>query len=499
MRQRLLAGIVALATMAAVASAAADHVRPGPPFRADGRFIRDAAGRVRFFHGVNAVWKRAPYYPPSSVYPAPFAVPSSRSFFDERDAEFLAANGLSSVRLGVLWAGVEPRPGRIDRSYLDRIADLVRMLADRGVTVMLDFHQDMYNERFEGEGFPDWATQRTVPPTNCCGFPGNYFTPAVMHAFDRLWLNVGGLWDHYRGAWTAVARRFADAPTVLGYDLMNEPWPGTQWPTCANPLGCPAFQNLFLQPFFEHVIAGIRRAGGRGIAFVEPDVTNDFGAANTMGLLAPIADPAGNTGISFHAYCLLGGFVPGLSRSADPACPIQERLTFVQQRQASARNRSALFLTEFGASDELEDIARVAALADEHMVSWHYWHYGSWADPTGNPAAQGLFADDLDRPGSLKQAKADVLIRTYPQAVAGTPLGFRFEVGSPARTFRLTFLADPKVHAPTEIFVPVARHYRGGYRVRVSGPAEVTSPPGASLLTLRNTGAGRVTVVVTRA
>ena len=35
------------------------------------------------------------------------------------------------------------------------------------------------------------------------------------------------------------------------------------------------------------------------------------------------------------------------------------------------------------------------------------------------------FADDADR-SSLKQAKADVLVRTYPQAVAGLPMSFSF-------------------------------------------------------------------------
>src|SRR5438876_3286988 len=93
---------------------------------------------------------------------------------------------------------------------------------------------------------------------------------------------------------------------------------------------------------------------------------------------------------------------------------------------AAARNDSAMVLSEFGASDDRIDIARVAALADAHMTSWDYWSYANWNDPTGNPPAEGMWADDLDRPGSLKPDKAAVLIRTYPQAVAGTPLAFAF-------------------------------------------------------------------------
>lgn len=463
-----------------------------PRFRADSPFIRDAAGRAVFFHGVNAVWKLPPYYPRSTL----FGWPADQSYFDERDAQFLAENGLNSVRLGVLWAGVEPERDRFDESYLGRIEQIVDLLAPRGVTVLLDFHQDMYNERFQGEGFPAWATHTEVPETNCCGFPGNYFTPAVMRAFDNLWLDHDGLWDEFRDFWVHVAGRFKGKANVVGYDLLNEPWPGTQWPTCANLEGCPAFDAGIMQQFYEHAIAGIRSTDPSGIIWWEPNVTNDFGAANGVGLVSRISDPGASTGVSFHAYCLFGGLFPGVSRADDPACPRQEERTFQEQHEAAARNGSGLFLTEFGASDDLVDIGRMAAFADRFMVSWHYWHYGSWSDPTGNPAEEGMFANDLDRPGSLKQAKADLLIRAYPQAVAGTPMSFAFDPAT--KVFTLTYRSDPSITEPSVIFLPVARHYAGHYAVEVTGPARVTSGPDAPLLTLANTGPGTVTVTVTK-
>lgn len=54
--------------------------------------------------------------------------------------------------------------------------------------------------------------------------------PGVIRAFDNFW-NVTGahpeLTGHYAGAWCAVAERFANNPTVVAYDLMNEPYGGT--------------------------------------------------------------------------------------------------------------------------------------------------------------------------------------------------------------------------------------------------------------------------------
>src|SRR5206468_2013299 len=71
------------------------------------------------------------------------------------------------------------------------------------------------------------------------GFPGNYLAmPALQHAFDHFWANDPGpggvgLQDRYAAAWRHVAERFAGNRYVLGYDLLNEPWPGSTWQECS--------------------------------------------------------------------------------------------------------------------------------------------------------------------------------------------------------------------------------------------------------------------------
>ena len=66
-----------------------------------------------------------------------------------------------------------------------------------------------------------------------------------------------------------------------------------------------------------------------------------------------------------------------------------------------------------------------------------------------------------------------------------------------SKIFTLSFTANPRIPAQTEIFIPVARHFAGHYVVAVTGPAVVTSATDAPLLTLANTGSGTVTVKVT--
>src|SRR3954453_22036638 len=117
---------------------------PRPPFAHVGRFITDSQGRVFTTHGVNLVYKVPPYEP-------------SVTGFGDDDAAFLAREGFNSVRLGVIYKAVEPEPGVYDDAYLAKIAQAAAVLERHGVAPLIDFHQDMYNERFQGEGWPDWA------------------------------------------------------------------------------------------------------------------------------------------------------------------------------------------------------------------------------------------------------------------------------------------------------------------------------------------------------
>jgi endoglycosylceramidase len=102
-----------------------------------------------------------------------------------------------------------------------------------------------------------------------------------------------------------------------------------------------------------------------------------------------------------------------------------------------------------------------------------------------------MFTNDADL-STLKQDKADVLIRPYPQAVAGIPLSLQFDPTS--HVLHFSYTPRPSV-GPTEIFAP-ARHYPNGYGVKVEG-AHVVSRPNARILQLvANPGMTRADVEV---
>mgnify|MGYP000340680103 CR=1 FL=1 len=60
-------------------------------------------------------------------------------------ANQLAANGFNVVRLGVIWAGVEPQPGVYDAAYVDSIRQTVDMLAAHGIYTIIDMIETAEN------------------------------------------------------------------------------------------------------------------------------------------------------------------------------------------------------------------------------------------------------------------------------------------------------------------------------------------------------------------
>ncbi|WP_295679587.1 cellulase family glycosylhydrolase, partial [uncultured Nevskia sp.] len=343
--------------------------------RHQGGWLVDRQGRVVILHGVNAVWKHAPYTPPDSL-----------EGFTAADADWLAAHGFNAMRLGVLFAGVMPQQGVIDHSYLDRIDRVVKLLAARGVYVMIDFHQDLFGEAYAGEGFPQWAHPAETGGLIRAGFPIGYVTPRVNEAFDGLWNNTNNLQSAYRDAWIAVAARWRDADHLMGYDLINEPWSGSAWPVCALPGGCADFEQDKLQTMYEHVLSGIRGVDADNIVWLEPQVLFDFGAHSHLGT-KPIDDE--QLGLSWHNYCIAQTLMQAYGAKDSTTCAKMEQRVYRNAEVVATRLGSASMLSEFGASDDATATARVATQADENLVGWMYWSYKNWGDPTTQAQGTG--------------------------------------------------------------------------------------------------------------
>lgn len=452
-----------------------------------GRFVLDQSGRVLITHGLNMVYKRSPYRPDAVG-------------FDADDAAFLRRNGFTSVRLGLIWKAVEPRPGRYDDGYLSHLRDTMTLLNAYGVRTLLDSHQDLYNERFQGEGAPDWAVNDDgLPNQPQAGFPGNYFTNVALNrAFDNFWADAPGpggvgLQDRYAAMWAHTAAYLRGTPGLLGFDVFNEPWPGTAYPTCAQPAGCPVF-DASLQAMTQKVIDAVRRVDQRTPVFYEPNVIFNSGAPSYV-------QPHGtNLGFSFHDYCVSED--TGVGVGTQPVCDQADGLVWNQAESHLSATGDAPLLTEFGATKDAAMTEHVMALADQHLTGWQFWAYCGCEDPTttGPGAEQALVLDPAKPPSgaNVDQGKLRTLAIPYPTTVAGTPLAWHWDRATRVFTARWS---TKRVGAPgsfgggsvsTVAMPQVALPH--GYRVSVRG-AQVVSRPDAATLVLRTRPGARVVVL----
>ena len=229
--------------------AAEERNWPSPPLTVQAGAFRDAHGRQVILSGINLVDK--------SVASGFTAVKGPAVFGRFREW------GFNCVRLGIVWAGVEPQPGKYDEAYLAQVDKAVDWAAEHGIYVILDMHQDLYSMKYS-DGAAAWATLDEGKPhtTGAIWSDAYLMSAAVQTAFDNFWANKPavdgkGLQDHYAAMWKHLAQRYASKPGVVGYDLMNEPFPGS----AANEF-LPLMLTEFAKVIAERTVRGPSVARG---------------------------------------------------------------------------------------------------------------------------------------------------------------------------------------------------------------------------------------------
>jgi endoglycosylceramidase len=462
----------------------------GEPSGADslgttGSFLTNSDGQVVMLHGLNEVYKIAPGEP-------------SASGFSDDDAAFLAANGFNAVRVGVIWSDLEPEPGVFNPAYLASIESTVQTLGNHGIYSIIDFHQDAYSTAFGGEGAPAWATESDGATNVSLPFPYNiFFDPAEQQAWDSFWSNADapndiGLEDNYAQMLEYVGNAFNGNSNVAGFELMNEPSPGSST-FLSTLLGGSFFDSQQLTPFYDQGSDAIRAVDPTTPIFFEPNLLSNAGLPTDLGHV-----DATNTVLSFHDYCEfdLGslGCIPGVSAVVGNA-----------EAYAEAQGIPA-FMTEFGATSDQTAIAAPMQGADGNLIGWTEWAYSSQGDITTSaspPSSESLvFNPDLPPTGTnVNTANLDTLAEPYPQVISGTPTSFSFENG----TFDFTYsteeadgLGSFAAGSHTTISVPTVE-FPNGYDVSVTGGTVASAPDAPELVIASDNGASTVTVVVTPA
>ncbi len=443
------------------------------------RFL-DALGRECILHGLNL--KCAGHRKDDPEY----------GILAEMNEEFFrrsAAHGFNLLRLGIGWETFEPEHGEYDEALLRRVDEIFALAEKYGVYVFLDMHQDLYASFGvgNGNGMPAWATvadgiKRAETPRFVWA-EGYFWSRAVHRAFDHFWANTPvygtGLQDHFAELWQMLARRYADCPAFLGFDLLNEPFPGAAGGKVFRKLVAKLVRVCLVSPKVQRIrffkTALNKKTRGYALDVLTPEVLYKVvkgGAAEKIlrkfyieqysPFIAKMTDAireVTSKGVIFVEQCYFSNIAVPFS----VAMPEGERICysphgydfmvdtpgyafannervgaiFAENHRAQQQLNVPVVVGEWGGGGEGESffphIEYLMNLFDSFSWSNAYFTYG-----------KGFFERPIVR----------VLSRPYPMAVNGEIS--RFDYHTPARRFTLEFTqrAETDPALPTVIYLP---------------------------------------------
>jgi len=474
----------------------------------------DEHGRERIFNGINIPDKGGRREDMSSF------VHNVDGAFLDRAKEL----GFNLIRLCVTWELIEPEKGKFNEAYLDSMQAILDRCAARDIYVFIDMHQDIYSSfgMGVGDGAPGWATLAGGLKPSKPKFvwaEGYFWGKAVHKAFDNFWANAkidegGGVLDYFARMWKHVAARFKDHPALFGFDILNEPFPGTDGGKIFRKLIYSVvrvtlfdksikrtkllgdviykdrrvyfldnytgevlrkvssaadklvykFDTQKYSPFINKASKAIREATDEGIILMENSYYSNLGI--------PYSAPAVNYDgkreekLAFGPHAYDFGVDTPLYKYAS-----NERVgsIFAEHKRSQDRLNVPVIVGEWGGGGEgtgwFPHVMFLLDLFDKNKWSQTYW------------ACSGM--------EFLHSELMGVLSRPYPRAVTGRIL--RYTLDRENKAFTLVYEQDREFEAETVIYLPSAPlsvETEGEYRIEYG-------PEGGSGLLMLKTGAGQ--------
>ncbi|MDR0761325.1 MAG: cellulase family glycosylhydrolase [Treponema sp.] len=240
--------------------------------RVSGRYITDDLGRVLILRGCNVGGSsKVPSAPPGGTHLRDSLIsPAGVSFvgrpfpLEEADAHFdrLKGWGFTFLRLVVTWEALEHEgPGIYDEAYLSYLRKILLIAEEKGISLFIDPHQDVWSRWTGGDGAPAWTLEklgidierldtagaalthqrygelnkgapypRMIWPTNYSRyaaatmftlfFAGNVYAPETTIDGESAqdWLQ-----ERYLACMRHCFRRLKNCKALVGWGTMNEP------------------------------------------------------------------------------------------------------------------------------------------------------------------------------------------------------------------------------------------------------------------------------------
>ena len=446
----------------------------------DRSFI-DEKGRERIFNGINFVDKHC--------LPDDDGVIRFQTALNDETLSAVAARGVNIVRLGVTWAAIEPVRGAYNTVYLDGVKQTLALCEKYGVYAFLDWHQDLYSYYCcRGDGAPKWAcvgNREKVKDPVIIWATGYFLNRSVQRSFDAFWENRTidgkGVQDSFCDMLTYTADYLKGSPALMGYDLLNEPFPGTPGGRIFRTLVKNGAATLLFSkrvdrkkmlrdlkdkkvmdtlsvaddpkvyhsvidgangllyrfdteryyPFLRKAAAAIRRADPDGVIFCENCYYSNTGIPCSYPRLTyPDGVKEPNIAFAPHGYDLTVD-----TPLTNEASPHRVDHIFDEHARTQARMDVPVLVGEWGGmvpgGEKYPALEHLIDKFDRNRWSQTYWH---WFD------------------GMESSRIMDILSRPLPQAVAGSIKSYGYDRKNDV--FTLSYTGSSVVKAPTLVWLP---------------------------------------------
>src|SRR6476659_9760005 len=503
----------------------------GDGFWKDGSWFRDRSDRYLLFRGVNfgSRSKLPPYIPIAPLKTKDLSQVDLKMEIEsvKPELDLMKELGFNVVRLLISWKALEPHPSSNleellpeGRKYLTYMKEIVDELYTRKIYSILDFHQDIANEAYGGDGFPDWAVaidkehERPHTPHPDKKWQIKYMiNKSLKNTFKSFWeneltnseldLNKYPVRTHLEKTIAQTLLYFKSLnngrghPGVLGVEPFNEPHPSV--------IEKKTFEDKFLMDFYTKVNSEITKIDENMFIFIEPRVDWTVSSDGAMPVKygdQPLAvkdsygmdfvkkvmvdkkidsrklesylpmdlysiSTFGNNGVlSFHYYdtmAVASSFVK--IPESMYTYKVEFPTIFAELRKAAVERGLIPFLTEFGAFQEGEQVRDYLNLQfiqiESYLLNSTLWNYDLYntqeSKDNWNFENYSLLGPDR------KPRNVDVIARPYPMRSSAEPDLLFFDVDS---KYASIILKGPVISdEPTVIYIPYTIHYAPEFTV----------------------------------
>jgi len=363
----------------------------------------DEYNRIALYHGVNICnySKIAPDYLP---------------WHKKEDYENLKNHGFNLVRFLIFWEAIEPRENNHDHAYLEKIKEHLNIMEELGIKVILDIHQNLYNQKIKNHGFPLWLINK-IEKSN------TQKKTRVKKAHKSIYKNKK-FSIAYSNLLSFIQNYFKNEKNIIGIDVMNEPHPFISLPLF--------FERNYLSKFYTAI--GFEKT--KIPLYFEPPIWCSSGVPTNLGEELHIAQ---------RNY--IPQYFPPLVHYKGQYSNIDKvllKFAIKSKAREAQKMKSPYIIGEIGISSKTKNkfafIKDFVELADKQYMSWIWWCYDK-----DTYSRHGLL-DSYGKPNKIMES----LSRPYPQRIAGTN-PFYYNEGE---IFYLEFTSNETFKVPTEIYIP---------------------------------------------